>query len=327
MHETNQPSGEMNRRMPHATDALRYANAFLSLVDELHFGRAAVRLGIGQPSLSQQIRRLEQLMGVSLFDRGTRGVRLTPAAVELARGMRVVVAQTRRSVEDARRIAQGRRQVLRIGFIRAAVYEILPRAVAQFRVRHPDIDVVMMPSISSSQISAVRSGTVDVAFVRGPIPVEVLSPDLCAEQVAEEPLFLALPSAHKLARCRSVRLSQVADECVITFPAEQAAPLAATIALAWKGAGAVPTRLLEVDEWVTIVNLVAAGVGVSVVPASVRALGLAGVRYRAIADCHWRAVLSAVWRRNDDALDGPVRSLVAFSVGSSLRLTHRARSR
>jgi DNA-binding transcriptional LysR family regulator len=162
-------------------------------------------------------------------------------------------------------------------------------------------------------MDGVRAGQLDAACVRGPIDAGELS----AETIAREPLFAALPAGHVLARRSAVDLRRLSNECLVTFPPEHAAGLADLMCALWDKAGGRPPAQVVADEWVTIVNLVAAGIGVAVVPASVCTLRPAGIVYRPLADCDARAELWLVTRRDTSA--AATRALLAAcrSIGDA----------
>lgn len=256
---------------------LRYA---LAIADELHFGRAAARLHIAQPPLSQQIKQLEDEIGVRLFDRSHRRVRLTDAGAAFMAEARRTLASAERAADAARRAARGEVGRLAIGYVSSAAYQLLPALVRAFRRRAPDVTLALEEMSSSEQSRALAARALDLGIVRRPPPVE---PGLAGTVVRREPTVLALPRDHALAPRRTLRLRELAREPFVVFPARPRPSWADVAVDLCRRAGFEPRIVQEAIEMASALSLVAAGIGIALVPASVRAVRRPGVVFRAIA--------------------------------------------
>jgi DNA-binding transcriptional LysR family regulator len=288
-------SERMNRQLRHGIDPLRYTRSFLTLVDEMHFGRAARRLNLSQPSLSGQIARLELSLGFLLFRRTGRGITLTCAGSRYAEGMRKAMATAIDSIESAEQSAHQRNAAVRVGFVSAAIFNALPRAMMQFGARFPSVEQALVPRRTDLQIDDLCAGTLDIACVRGPITES----GLISATMLREKLFAAVPSAHRLARRREVDLADLRDEAIASFPEAHAEALASVINEAWSSAGGAPAKFAEANDWPAIIAMVGAGAACSVVPESVTALSVPGVKYRPLKNCRLRTDLTVAHRSGD----------------------------
>lgn len=275
---------------------LRHFRYFAVLAEELHFGRAARRLGIAQPPLSQQIRRLEELLGARLLDRTSRRVQLTDAGrvfqVEAAR----VLAGADLAVESARRAARGEAGRLRVAFAATVMFLALPRIIREFRDRFPRVHLDLREMPTGTQLAALLEGDIDLGFVREPEPDAAL--DIVT--VMREPLRIALHTGHRLARRARVSVKDLADEPFVLFPQDLAPGLHRQVMTICREAGFVPEVVEESRELYTSVSLVEAGIGVSILPASVEKLGWKNVRYLPIPGPAGETRIAAAWRRDRD---------------------------
>jgi len=256
---------------------LRYA---VAVADELHFGRAAARLHIAQPPLSQQIKQLEDEIGARLFDRSHRRVRLTDAGAAFISEARRTLASAERAADAARRAARGELGRLALGYVSSAAYELLPSLVRAFRKRAPDVTLALEEMSSSEQSRALAAGTLDLGLVRRPPPIE---PGLAGTVVRREPTVLAVPRDHALAAPRRLRLRALTHEPLIVFPARPRPSWADVAIDLCRRAGFEPRISHEALEMASALSLVAAGIGVALVPASIRAVRRPGVVFRPIA--------------------------------------------
>ncbi len=270
---------------------LRYA---VALADELHFARAAARLHIAQPPLSQQIKALEEELGVRLFDRTSRRVGLTDAGAAFIAEARRTLASAEHAIEAARRAARAETGRLAIGYVSSASYELLPAVLRAFRRRAPDVLLVLEEMNSSEQSRGVLAGTLDLGFVRRPPPTDRR---LAGTVVWREPIVVAVPRDHPLAAPRAIRLRQLAVEPFVIFPARPR-PSWADVALdLCRGAGFEPRVVQEAVEMVSALSLVAAGIGVALVPGAVRAVRRPGVVFRPLTPAPWSELMLV--RRNE----------------------------
>lgn len=255
---------------------LRHLRYFLAVAETLHFSRAAQRLGIAQPPLSQQIRRLEQIVGHRLFDRNTRGVRLTLAGQLLAERARGTIDKVHDDLAQVRRLGRGEEGTLTVGFSGSVMFTHLPAAIEAYRRRYPKVELRLRESVTSAQISALLDGTLDVAFLRDGDPTDGIR----MTTVLEEPYVAVLPEAHALVRKRSLRVADLRGHPFIFF-SRRMGPLAfdRTMACCEKH-GFRPNIVQEAPQWPTLVRLVAAGLGISLAPACLATVALPGAVYR-----------------------------------------------
>ncbi|HUB30668.1 MAG TPA: LysR substrate-binding domain-containing protein [Terracidiphilus sp.] len=247
---------------------LRHLRYFLAVAEELHFGRAARRLNLSQPPLSQQIRRLEELLGYPLFVRTSRAVKLTSAGqVFLDRAQRTM----RKMEEDlhaTRSVARGEAGSLTVGFIGSGMLTRLPSMLGQYRSRFPKVNLHLREFHTSGVIRALREGSLDVGFLRDGGPTEGLE----VETLFAEPFYAVLPSTHPLALRSSRRTFDVADlrdEPFVFFPSTAGTRAYEKPISLCVGAGFRPRVVQEAPQWLTILRLVGAGLGVSIAPACV----------------------------------------------------------
>jgi DNA-binding transcriptional LysR family regulator len=257
---------------------LRQLRYFVAVAEELHFRRAAERLHMSQPPLSNQLRRLEAELGCPLMIRSRRRVELTPAGEAFMRDSRQLLRDLDEAVHTARRIDAGQTGELRISFVGSALLSLVPSVVRRYRALRPDVELQLRERSTEDQLRELRAHAIDVALV--PLPVD--APDLRTEVVRREPAVAALPAAHPLARLERVPLERLAAEPLVLFPRAQAPGLHDRLLASLSGPHGTPTVAQYAPETQTIVSLVAAEIGVSLVQASVENLGLPGVAYRPV---------------------------------------------
>ncbi|BBZ11757.1 LysR family transcriptional regulator [Mycobacterium branderi] len=257
---------------------LRHLRSFVVLAEELHFGRAAERLHIAQSPLSQQIQRLERQVGVQLFDRNRRKVELTEAGSAMLGPAREALRQADLAADAARAAAAGESGTLRVGFLASAAMEMLPRIVPRWRVTSPRARLELVEGASREHIAAVRQQRLDVAFVRPPTDAA----DLDVATVWHEPVVAALPASQAISRRQPLHLGDLAGEEFVLFPHDSAPEFHDDLVGACRRAGFVPDVVHECSAMPTVVGLVAAGIGVSLVPRSISSIGVDGVVYRDI---------------------------------------------
>jgi DNA-binding transcriptional LysR family regulator len=259
---------------------LRHLRYFVAVADELNFTRAARRLGIAQPSLSSQMRQLETEMGTPLFRRETRGVELTDAGKLMFEEARVILAELERAKTRVARRARGETGKINIGSAGATYFHpLIPAIIREFRKEHPD--VVLMPEESNTSLllARLRAGAIDVAFVRSP-PSD--TDGLSFDPLVEEPIIIALPADHPLARSTSAPLSALAQEPIILFTRAINPPVYDAILGAFAHAGVSPNLTQEAPQVPSAIPMVAAGLGVTLVPDSLRRLHPDGVAFVAV---------------------------------------------
>ncbi|WP_394427626.1 LysR family transcriptional regulator [Streptomyces sp. SGAir0957] len=259
---------------------LRQIRSFLVLAEECHFGRAATRLHVAQPALSQQIKQLERELGTPLFHRSTRQVTLTEAGRHLTGYARTLVAEAERARVHMTELATGRAGRVRVGFVGTATYDVLPKVARTVRARLPHITLELRGELLTPQlVEGLTDGTYDLAVSR-PDPAGGLD----ITPLRTEPLVAVLPSTHPLAAETSVPLRALAGESFVMHPARPQSAMYERVLAACARAGFRPASPTEVAETATLVVLVAAGHGVALVPQSVQSLRLDGVTYLPLAD-------------------------------------------
>jgi DNA-binding transcriptional LysR family regulator len=277
--------------------------SFLVLADELHFGRAATRLGIAQSALSAQLRRLEEEVGTELLVRTSRHVALTPAGEEVRVGAERVLADVDQTARRATAAAAGRIGVVRVGGTGAAMLGLIPRTVRQLRAAVPELVVDVRQLATQPQLEAVIAGTVDVGFIRGAGP----QAGLRIETVRADPIAAVLPVDHPLAERDEIDLAELAGEPFVLWPRGGAPVFYDEIVAACHDAGFAPAVAYEAVGSVGRQAFVAAGLGVGLESAANACARHRDVRFVAIADRPITARIDAVWR---DAAADPRRDLV-----------------
>jgi DNA-binding transcriptional LysR family regulator len=257
---------------------LRHLRYFAVVAEQLHFGRAAARLAVSQPALSVQIRQLEELAGVRLFERHSRHVALTDAGRVLAEAVARLLRDTEAAMVASRRAAAGQTGELRIGFGPTLMLSTLAEAVRAYRARYPNVRLDLHELPTAEQTSALLGGDLDLGIVRAAAP----DPRLRAETFAKEPLLIALDRRHRLARQRQVRVADLATEPWIMFPHHIAPLLHEQVMQLCARAGFRPAVAQESREVYTTVGLVGCGIGVTIVPAAARLMAWKGVVYKTI---------------------------------------------
>ena len=273
---------------------LRQLRYFVAVAEELHFRRAAERLHMSQPPMINQIRMLEEELGCELLARTRRRVEMTPAGTAFLRDARAVLADLDRAAHNARRIHQGQTGTLRVSFAGSALLSLVPRVVQRLSVTHPAIDIELHERSTSDQIQALAAGTTDLGLA----PLPVGDADVEIEVLVREPTVAAVPASHPLARARELTLGLLAEYPFVLFPRDQAPGYHDLLMTSVTSAGTPPRVIQQASETQTIIGLVAAGVGVSLVPASVQQLALDGVAYRPVSGAP-DTELAALTRRGD----------------------------
>lgn len=289
---------------------LNQLRCFIAVGEELHFGRAAARLFMTQSPLSRQIRMLEESLGVRLFDRNSRVVRLTPAGAALLDDARRLLALAGHAVDVARRIDQGVSGKVRIGFTAVAGYELVPNLIARAGAALPEIEATLHEMVSVAQIAALQTGTIDLGFLR---PLADMDPDLQCHPAVSEPLLLAMQTTHALAQRARIAATDLAGEPFIEYSATEGKYFHDLIRAVLAGTGRPPRVVQQMSQTHSVLALVRAGLGVALVPASARHLHFPEVVFRPIWRDDVRAELHLVWR---DATPNPAcRVFAEFAAG------------
>jgi len=270
---------------------LRHLRYFIAVAEELHFGRAAQVLGISQPPLSQQIQALEQEVGARLFERTNRRVELSEAGRLFLQEARLVLAQVDKAADVARRAQLGELGELKIGFTSSAPFNSsIPQAIFAFRQAFPAVHLNLQEMSSTEVAESLVDESIQVGLMR-PLP---LPDSLSVVELMREPLVAVLNAGHPLVEDseRGLHLAQLAQEPFVFFPRTYGSGLYAQLLNLARDAGFSPHFAQEAGEAMTIIGLVAAGLGVSVLPASYQRIRIDGVVYRTLLDPE---AVTAVW--------------------------------
>lgn len=266
---------------------------FVAVAEEKNFTRAAERLMIAQSPLSQQIKKLEHELGVELFVRTTRSVELTHAGSVFYDRARLLLARSDEAIADAKKAAEGQLGRLSLGFTGTATYELLPALVRAFQDRNPDVQLDLHSEmLTPSQVEGLLEGRIDVGVLRPPVNAE----GLVVEVVRQEPLVLAMPTQHPLAGARSLSLADLADEPFISYPSDPPSSVYSVVVEAYRRAGFVPKVRQELAETASMVAMVAAGMGIALVPESVRQLRINGATFRQLTSPQVTVQLALAYR-------------------------------
>ena len=280
--------------------ALRY---FVVLAEELHFGRAAQRLAITQPPLSAAIQQLESELGVRLLDRNPKRVLLTPAGSAFLGEARQVLAGVDRAAETARAVAGGQRGRLDVGVTGSMAYRDVPRIVRAFQQQWPEIELTLRELSTVEQLDALLHGQLHAGFVNAatvPAPLAALA-------LPAETLVACLPAGHALAGQARLDLRVLAYEAFVMFARDVAPAHHDHVVATFSRAGIHPRMVHAARQWLTVVALVAGGLGVALVPASVARSGAAGVRFVPLAQPATLGVGLLAWSAAPGGAGAPVR--------------------
>ncbi len=256
---------------------LRHLRYFTTLVDERNFERAAARLGIAQPGLSQQIMALEQIVGMPLLDRTRRSVKLTTPGQLLYEDARKILGSAEATLAALKRVDRGETGRISIGYVASAAYSgMMIQAITSFRASHPDVELQLTEMEMRLQLANIADGNLDVAFIRPPAPIPE---GVTTHVILRESLMAALPESHPAAHARQLDLKSLANETFITPRQPPDVGFHHNTIEACHEAGFQPRISAEGRDYTTIASLVAIGLGVALVPRSLECLRLPGVRY------------------------------------------------
>lgn len=263
--------------------SLRY---FVATAEELHFRRAAERLGVSQPPLSVRIRQLEEDIGAPLFERDRRNVRLTKVGAVLLEKARELLAQADRLSDSVERAVKGELGEIRIGVTQSvALMGQVPRVLRLFRRENPDVRLDLVEMLSSQQIAALDESRIDVGFVRLPGKLADAQGRFRAVPVETDGLVLYLPSDHVLARTETpIDMEALAEETFVFYEREVSTGLHEHLLALCKRHGFKPQIEQQAREPTTIIGLVSSGFGITILPRSFTRIGQEGVAVRTISD-------------------------------------------
>jgi DNA-binding transcriptional LysR family regulator len=296
---------------------LRQLRYFLAVAEELHFERAARRLSMTQPPLSQSIKQLEEEIGVELFERIHRRIRLTPAGEAFLEEARQVMRATDHAVERARRVHRGEWGRLTVGFVGSATYDILPRVIRIYRQNYPNVSVETRELSTPMQIEALRQKQIDLGMLRPPVDDVAIQ----TETVYSTPSVLAVPKNHWLTELGSIDWQDLREvPFVLLSPKTWDWYYREVLAYAER-AGFQPKILQEAMEFHTVIGLAAAGMGVAVVPKSAQNLHTEEVVYKDLGDGMPQADMAVGWRRGDQSSAGMAFIEAVRQIGQDLFAT------
>ncbi|WP_414618806.1 LysR family transcriptional regulator [Calothrix sp. CCY 0018] len=274
---------------------LRHLRYFVTLAEELHFGRAAERLHIAQPPLSQQIRQLENELGFELFHRTKRKVELSEAGKLFLIEVQQIFRQLQQAIFLGKQISRGEIGKLILGFVSSAAYNILPDFLLHFRNNNPNINLELHELTTDEQLRWLQSGRIDVGFIRPPVNENTYESKI----IFQESLIIALPENHPLANQEKVSLQYLKNESFILFPRLLAPGLYDLIISFCQQVGFSPHLAQEAIQMQTIVSLVAAEIGVAIVPESLQNLQRTGVVYKSFVEETPQVSIAMIWRKDD----------------------------
>lgn len=292
---------------------LRRLRYFVVLAETLHFGKAALRLSISQPPLSHQIRVLERELGAPLFERSNRRVELTPAGHALLPEARHLLEQAARTEQIAARVERGELGELRLGFVgTAALTQAVSTLILNYRQQWPGVRLRIAELSTQEQLSAMVEHRLDFAFVRGLDAPELPQSSFGAIRLFEDGLLAALPPHHKLAATeKALAVRALRDEPFVMYPQDSGTGIYDQIMALCRQAGFVPRVVQEVHSATTIMGLVAAGLGVTLVPGSFKSISAHGITYRPLLE---KEAKSALWLAHRlDAKSEPEREFLSLA--------------
>lgn len=280
---------------------LRHLRYFMAVAEELHFTRAAERLHIGQPPLSQQIQALEEELGVQLFERNRRRVELTEAGKHLLAGARRVFAETERAVTEAQRAARGEIGELRVGYSASLPFtSFLPKVLHDYREAHPHIELKLSSLFSAEQYDALLAERLDIGLLR--YSGRDVPAGISLHEISRDALRVVINASHPLACQASLALVDLKNEGFITYPHDVGGRFNAHERQLCLAAGFEPRVVQEAREATTQIGLVAAGLGVALLPAPLECVKIDGVCYLPLRDPGAYVVLAAATRHGQSSI-------------------------
>lgn len=298
----------MPRHIKPGSFELRHLRYFCALVEEKNFERAAARLGIAQPGLSQQIFALEDIVGIPLLDRRKRSVQLTTAGHLLFEDAQKILAQADATVMALQRAGRGETGRISIGYVASAAYSgMFTQSLASFRAAYPDVELQLVEMEMRQQLAKIAEGELDFGYIRPPAPVPE---GLATSIILKEPLVVALAEGHPLAHRSQIDLRDLIDATFITARQPPDVGFHSNTIEACGEAGFTPNVSAVGRDFTTIASMVAVGLGLSLVPASMQCLQLPGVRYASLASNPTTSNLAVAHRRAETS--SPVRAYISL---------------
>jgi DNA-binding transcriptional LysR family regulator len=276
---------------------LSQLRCFVTVAEELHFGRAAARLNMTQPPLSRQIQVLEHIVEATLLDRTSRSVRLTPAGRSFLPEAKRILKLAESASQVARRIAMGKTGSIKIGFTAAAAYGFLPDLVAACRTKLPEVDLSLKEMVSGDQLEALASGQIDAGLLRPPIA----RPEFASVRVVAEPLLVAVPDGHPFAATKLIAPSDLDGQPFVMYSPYESRYFYDLLVTQFTRAEILPRYVQHLSQIHSILAMVRAGLGLAIVPEAAAGLNFSGVQLRPLQlDTPAPVELFLVWRRDDE---------------------------
>jgi DNA-binding transcriptional LysR family regulator len=270
---------------------LRHLRYFVAVGEELHFSRAAKRLNVSQPPLSQQIRRLEEILGYPLLARTSRSVSLTAAGEEFLERARRTLRNVQRDIEEARSIGRGEVGSLHVGFVGSGVLVTLPAIFQAYRAAYPKVRLHLHESFTANVLEGLENGSLDAGILRDADPTEGLH----MQSIFSEPYVAVVPAGHKCAQQKSIAPGALRNDAFVYYPRSAGETAYEKPLGIFEAHGFRPRVAQEAGNWLTILRLVGAGLGVTVAPACVRCIAPPDVRCVALRGGKVRSDMALAW--------------------------------
>lgn len=275
---------------------LRHLRYFVAVAEELHFGRAALRLHLAQPPLSQQIRKLEEIVGHPLFARTSRAVKLTSAGEVFLERARRTLRHVREDLDEARSVGRGEVGTLRVGFIGSSMLTALPTILGRYRREFPKVNLQLSEGYTSNVAESLLKGTLDAGILRDSGPAE----GLAVETLFSEPFVAVVPVKHGLATHKTISPAALRDEPFVFYPAYSSKLAYAKPMSICEAHGFRPNIVQEAPQWLTLLRLVGAGLGVTIAPACVERIAAPDVVCRPLRGAKVHSDIELAYRTGDD---------------------------
>jgi DNA-binding transcriptional LysR family regulator len=275
---------------------LHQLRCFVAVAEELHFGRAAIRMHMTQPPLSRQVQLLERGLGIQLLERNNRSVKLTAAGQGFLRDARHILAFSDQAADGARRLARGEAGSLTLGFTAVSAYQMIPQLLARAAQDLPGLQFTLKEMVSSAQLEALAAHRIDVGFVRQVNDHATLD----AQLISHEPLLVAVPDNHPLARQPAIAVRDLDQQAFVMYAADEGRYFYDCIAGLFAMTGVTPRYVYHLGQTHTVVSMVKAGLGLAIVPASAMQLHSDRLVFRPLKDAELHAELYMVSRQDND---------------------------
>lgn len=278
---------------------LRHLRYFVAVAEEMNIHRAAERLNISQPPLSVTIKQLEEELGVSLFEREGRGIKITRAGESFLDQAKKILKDTNKAVMDAQNIGQGKAGTIRVGFISSAITGVLQNLVAQHRKLYPNINIEMEQSVADWIADKVLNNEFDIGIVRSPI---YLNPELNIKEITHESWSAAINAKHHFAKKKSLHVKDLEGEPLIFYPRWNGPAGYDDLMQMFQEHDVTPYIHQEAPEQMTIAGLVASGMGIGIMPECMAKIKVPNVVHRPILNTENRTGFSIICRKDNDIL-------------------------